>query len=420
MKEEKVQFTNGLVAQIIPADLPSVTVMVLANIGSRHETKKINGSSHFIEHLMFKGTHRRKTAQILTQELDAMGAEYNAFTSKDMTAYYVRTSADNIEFACDILSDMVFNSTYIADEIERERGVIVEEINMYRDNPMIHVEDLLEQAVFYGHKLGMDIAGPRKVIETVSRKELISYRDSRYMPGNLTVVAAGGVDDNSLKVVQKYFGRGKKTKRAQDGAKFTSHQSAPRVELMTKDTDQVSVAMGFPTQSFGWKGMYAAQILATILGGNMSSRLFSTIREKHGMCYSISAGMELYRDTGVFMIRSGLVKEKAEKGIVLIQKELWKIVDKGVTKAEVLRAISYISGQQALKKENSSYWANWYGKQAVLNKSIKSPQEHLDMLKKVTAKDVQAAAKQIFNKKRINMGVIGPYESKIILEKLLG
>jgi predicted Zn-dependent peptidase len=400
----------------------SMTIFVMTKVGSRYETREINGASHFIEHLMFKGTKKYATTEILTRTLDQFGAEYNAFTGKDLTAYYIKMDAAKTPLAIDLLHEMLFKSKYEQKEIDRERGVIIEEINMYEDNPRMHLDDLLEEALFPDSTLGWNIAGPRQVIKTVSREDLIVYRDSYYIPERMTVVVAGKIVPGVMKLLQKSFGSVKPPKKREDRA-FSPFR-APRklvgaVKLQNKQTEQVQLAIAFHGLKLQSKDIPAATLLATILGGSMSSRLFIQIRERRGLCYSIRAGHEALEDTGVFSISAGLDKKRVGEATKAIFKEL-KLIKKTLVKPDELRrAKDHIRGRTMLAFEDSSTQADWYGRQWTFQQTLETPEEKMRRLEKVTARDIRRVAKLILQPERMASAAIGPFKKTSEFAKMM-
>lgn len=308
-----------------------MTIMVLTRVGSRYETKEINGASHFIEHLMFKGTKKRPTTLDISRELDRFGAEYNAFTSKDLTAYYVKMDAKQTKLAVDLLHDMLFHSKYEQKELDRERGVIIEEINMYEDNPRMHIDDLLEEALYPGNTLGWNIAGPREVIRKVTREQMVEYRDSYYIPSRMAVSVSGKLVPGLMAMLEKTFGTVKEPKKPKDAPFMpfaTPERLAEPMAFQAKKTEQVQLGMAFYGLPYGHKDSSAATLLATILGGTMSSRLFIQVRERRGLCYSINASSQAYEDVGVFSVMSGLEKTRVEEAVQVIWGELKRMTTK--------------------------------------------------------------------------------------------
>src|SRR3989338_7779233 len=321
----KTNLKNGLRLITVPnKGTKAVTVLILLPVGSRYETKDIGGLSHFIEHMMFKGTEKRPTSLDISKELDGIGAEFNAFTSKDYTGYYIKSSADKVELAFDILSDMLFHSKIDEAELNKERGVIVEEINMYEDNPLMYVESLFEELVFGDQPLGWQIAGTREIIKTVPRQKLMYYMHKYYQPANMILIVAGYINKAQVKkLTGQYFGSFGKN----EFKKFTEYgspQDSPRIKVSYKETEQIQLCLGYPGISFFDEVRYPLQLLSIILGGNMSSRLFVNIRERYGLCYFIRASTEHYHDAGTFVVQAGLEKARIMEAIKLIMEELKK------------------------------------------------------------------------------------------------
>ena len=398
-----------------------MTLFVFCRVGSRYETKDINGASHFIEHLMFKGTKRRPDTQTISRALDRYGAEYNAMTSKDFTGYYIKMDAKQTPLAVDLLHDMLFHSHYDPAELDRERGVIVEEINMYEDNPRMHIEDLLEEALFPGNTLGWNIAGPREVIRTVPRAKLIAYRDAYYVPERLTVVLSGKIQPNAMSLLQKTFGTVKPPAKKQHKA-FERFRAPARllkpIAFQQKQTEQVQMGIAFHGLPLGQKDLPAASLLATILGGSMSSRLFIQVRERRGLCYSISASHQPLEDTGIFAVMSGLDKSRFKEAVKTIFAELKQVTKKSVSAEELRRAKDHIRGKLTLAFEDSSTQADWYGKQWMFQGKIETPEQRLKRFEKVTTRDIRRVAASLFRKEHMAHAVIGPFKSQKELAKM--
>lgn len=422
-KPQSKTLKNGMKAILVPQKgATSTTVMVFTKVGSRYESKEINGASHFIEHLMFKGTKRRPTTLDVSKELDRYGAEYNAFTSKDLTAYYVKMDATQTKLAIDILHDMLFHSKYDAKEIDRERGVIIEEINMYEDNPRMHIDDIMEEALFQGSTLGWNIAGPRETIRKVTRQQLIDYRDAYYVPNRMAVVVTGKIDKHVFAQLQKTFGSVKAPKqdKAQAFAPFVAPKTLENaVAFQDKQTEQVQMGMSFYGLPLGHKDLAAVSLLSTILGGSMSSRLFIEVRERRGLCYSVYSSHQAMEDTGMFQVMAGLDKSRTEEAVAVIWQELKKMTTKLVTSEELKRAKDHVKGKFLLAFEDSSAQADYYGKQWIFQNKLETPEERLKRIQKVTAADIRRVAKQIFIKDRMAFAVIGPFGSKAKVEALI-
>jgi len=408
---------NNIPAFIIPSGgTDAVTVLVLIKVGSRYEKESINGASHFIEHLMFKGTKKYPKAEDISRALDSVGAEYNAYTGKDVTGYWIKVDKRHVDLAVNLLHDMLGNSTFKAAEMNRERKVIMEEINMYHDNPMMHIDELLEGVMFDGSTLGWDIAGDHKRMKSMTRKAVLDFKDEYYVPERMVVAVSGAVDSKTKTKLNKTFGSISSSKKEAldfEAHEFFDRDDDSRVALQYKKTRQVQIALGFPSYHRGEKEVIAAKLLSVILGGSMSSRLFSSVREKKGLCYFIRASLSTYEDTGMFVVQSGLDQSRLPLAGKTIMKELRDIVKNKVSAKELNRAKDYLSGKTVLGLENSSAKAEWFAKQQLyLGESLTSD-EKLAQYKKVTPAQIQAVAKKIFDTDRMCVAGIGPFKKPI-------
>lgn len=386
----------------------AVTLLVLFKVGSRFEPAPLAGASHFIEHMMFKGTSRRPTTLDISRELDGVGAEYNAFTSKDLTGYYVKSAGEHLELGLDILSDMLLNSKFDPKEFKREKGVIVEEIRMYFDNPMFHIEDMIEESVFQGSTLGRNITGSSKSVLKMSREELLNFKNNYYNAGRTVVVAAGNITDNALELIKKYFEDIEEKRRTKTFEEFKQIQNKSRFKNLVKKTEQVQLAIGFPAYRYLDKKLPALNLLSVIFGGTMSSRLFTEVRERRGLAYFVRTEVQPYEDTGIFTIRAGLDPKRLEEATQVISKEIYKIKKDGVTEGELRRAKKTVEGRTALSFEDSSAVASFYGRQEVLDEKIKTLEEKLEEFRKVKVDDAGKAANEIFNRNKLSLAIISP------------
>lgn len=412
------KLSNGLRLITVPvAGTKAITALALFGVGSRSETLKENGISHFIEHMMFKGTERRPTTLDLSRELDAVGAEFNAYTSRDHTGYYIKVDAQHSLLALDMLSDMLTHSKFDSGELEREKGVIVEEINMYQDNPTMYVEQLFEETLFANHPLGRDIAGEAALVKKFDRRMMLNYRDKFYIPQNGTVVLAGHIDSKTKRAAVEYFGKtwsAKKQVPAYKKFKFPASQGGEgkKIGLKFKETDQTHLVLGFPGLAYDDPAVPAVSLLNLILGGTMSSRLFIEIRERRGLAYMIRSDLNRYHETGNVLIQAGLDSRRTAEAVKVILDELVKIKKDGVTKEELQRVKDNLRGHMVLSFENSSAQAGWYAKQALLMKKVETPEERLKKLAAIKTGEIQKAANQIFDFKKTRLAVIGPYKTE--------
>lgn len=417
---QKTTLKNGIRVITVPShDTQACTVLVLFEVGSRYESEKLAGASHFVEHMMFKGTERRPSTMDISHDLESVGADYNAFTGKDYTGYYIRLTAAKTELAVDMLHDLLYRSKFAHEECEREREVIKEEINMYEDSPASMAEELLEQLVYKG-TLARPIAGTHATMDGIKRAALVKYRAAHYVPSKTVIAVAGKIGPEVPALLEATFGKVREPKRAPQGfPKSVLRRGGPRLALKYKETEQVQFALGFPGFPYGHKKMAAMSILSTILGGGMSSRLFTEVRERRGLAYSVRSGLSPYQDVGNFAIQAGLTKAKIEEGIAVIMKEIGKIVRSGVTAAELTRAKEYIKGRTVLGLEESSALAEFFAKQELLQRRIHTPEERLARIDAVTREDVKAVARAIFRTKDLSAALIGPFKDKKRFLKLL-
>ena len=417
---QKTTLKNGLTIITAPSEgTESITALVLVDVGSRFERAALNGGAHFIEHLLFKGTERRPSTRTITSTLDKFGAEYNAFTAKDVTGYHVKIVPEQLPLVMDILEDMLFHSLFKPEEIERERGVIIEEINMYEDNPVMSIGDLFEETLYGAHHpLGRDTAGKREVIQRMTRPQLLVFRNHHYIPSRAVIVVAGKCDHDA--VVRLTSGNFLKHMRGKSHT-FEKAPASPtevRVALKKKQTAQAQVAMGFRGLHYTHPARYAATLLSAILGGSMSSRLFIEVRERRGLAYSIRTDVNLYRDAGSFSVFAGVDPARIDRAITVIRKELQRAAAKVVSAKELADAKTFVSGKFALQLEDSSTLAQYYGHQQLFERELTEPHERLRRIERVTRDQIHALARELF-KRPPTLAIIGPFDTKAQFEKLL-
>ncbi len=415
---ERYHLDNGAEVCLVPLkDAQSTTVLIMYPVGSRYETFKLNGVSHYIEHLFFKGTKKRPTTLKLTGEIDRLGAEYNAFTSKEYTGYYIKSAGKYVATSLDILSDMLFNSLFDAREMEREKKVIAEEIKMYNDNPLMHIDSVFESSLYKDSPLAWDIAGTVKHVLAYKRDDVLKYRDTYYDPGAMKIVIAGAMGPDIRQLVETYFGipaTKKKLKNVFKPVAYGSTKREDRLIIDHKSTDQVQMMLGFPSFSHTDARIHPQTVMNTILGGSMSSRLFIQIRERRGLAYMVRSGADQFRDTGYTFIRAGLEASNINKALTVIESEIEKIVEKGVTKKELEDAKTHIRGSFTLSLEDSSMQANYYAREMVFFPEVQTPDQVLSKIDEVTHEDIKSVARKLFNWKQARLAIIGNIdESKI-------
>jgi len=422
MKYQRKVLKNGLRVITIPMpSFESATVMIMVGAGSRYETAKNNGISHFLEHMAFKGTTKRPNAQAIASLIDGIGGEFNAFTSKEITGYYVKSAVTHVDLCLDILSDMLQNSKLEKSEIEREKGVILEEINLYEDTPSRKIGDIYEQLLYGDTPMGWDIAGRKEVIKAITREDFLSYLQSLYSADNITVVVAGGIDSVKTELkVEKYFGKMKSFDILRY-KKLVENQFKPSLYIKQKNTEQVHIAIGFRTVPIDSEEKHPLSILAAILGGGMSSRLFSEVREKRGLAYYVRTNSEHYQDGGNIVSTAGLDPKRLEEGIEVIVKEYSKFA-KGkadITQKELEKAKEYLKGHLVLELEDSRSVAGFYAQAELLEKRVEAPEELIEKINAVTLLDIETVAKKYFRQETLNLAIIGNFTDRQKFEKLL-
>ncbi len=419
-KHTKETWPNGLRAIYVPMKgTQTVTILVLVGTGSRYETKNINGLSHFLEHMFFKGTKKRPGKSDIAHELDAVGAAYNAFTDKELTGYWVKVDSKHTDLAFDVVSDIFLNSTIPAEEIEKERGVIIGEIDMYEDTPTRKIGDLFEELLYGDQPAGWDIAGRKEVIKSLKRENFMDYLSRHYKSGNVVVCVAGNITlANAKAKVKKYF------KTISDGGSekpvpCKEAQSAPEIKLSYKKTDQAHLIIGTRAYDVFDPRRWALGLLGIILGGSMSSRLFIRIRDELGLGYYIRAGSSLSTDHGYFEVSAGVDTKRVYEAVEAIMTELKKAKKDGVTEKELRKAKDFIRGSTLLSLESSDEMASYFGLQELIMGEILTIEQKFSMMEKVRTQDVKAVANDIFQNNKLNLAIIGPLKDKIGFEKIL-
>lgn len=346
---------NGLT--LITVDMPhldSVTTLVAVGAGSRYEARSINGISHFLEHMFFKGSSKYPTSEIINTLVDGIGAINNAATDKEYTFYWIKSSANHIELCSDILSSMIKESLLLQEEVDREAGVIVEELRMYRDNPTRYIWDLYLRLQFGDQPLGWDVGGEEKTVTSLNRSDFVKYMDSLYSPKNMALVFAGKIPKNVVSLAEKYFSDLPKRASKKPLPYKKVKQTKPKVDIFYKKTDQANLILGVEGYSRYDKKRHAARLLSIILGEGMSSRLFLQVRERRGLAYHVSCSHDPMIDTGCFTAYAGLKLEKVEEGLSVIRAELERTVNEKVTDEELEKAKEILRGRLALRSESTN------------------------------------------------------------------
>ena len=397
----------------------AVTVLVLIKVGSKNETREINGVSHFLEHMFFKGTKKRPNTLSLIEPLDRVGGMYNAFTDKEQTGYWAKVDSNHLDLALDWVSDIYLNSKLEEKEVQREKGVILQELKMYLDTPMSYVKDLWEK-LLYGHQpAGWPIIGEKENIAGFKRTDLLNYRKKHYLASNTVICIAGNINSKATeKKIAKYF-KNIKIGKAKEKLKVIEQQKKPQALVHFKKTDQTHICLGARGYDLFHPLRYAQALLATILGGYMSSRLWISVRERKGLAYYIRTSSQSTTDTGFLMTQAGVDHQKVESVTNLILKEYKRVKTKKITKSELQKAKDNFKGAFTLALESSNVQSAFYAGQELLIGKIVTPKEQISRINKVTSNDILKVAKDIFQPSKLNLALIGPFRQKTKFKKLL-
>lgn len=421
-KYKKIKLKNGLRVLTVPMkNANSVTVLILVGTGAKYETKQQNGISHFLEHMFFKGTKKRPNTLIISETLDRIGGEYNAFTSKEITGFWAKVDKKNTDVALDWISDMFLNSKFDETELNREKGVIVEELNMYLDTPTAYVGELFEDLLYGDQPAGWRIVGTKENILNFNREQMMDYFKNHYSSQNTVVCVAGAVNSKQIEQkISKYFNKAKST-NLPEKVLTKEAQTKPQVLIHYKKTDQTHFCLGVRTYNIYDPRRYALSLLAIILGGNMSSRLFISVRERNGLGYYVHTSNDITTDTGYLVTQTGIKNDSLEKAIGLVLTEYKDLKNNKINIKELKKAKDYLRGTTSLSLDGTDTQASYYASQEVMNQKLLTPEEKLKLIDKVTINDIKKLAEEIFVNEKLNLAVIGPIEAteKEKLEKLL-
>jgi len=396
----------------------SVTILVLVGAGSRYETKEINGISHFLEHMFFKGAERYGDTKAVSEAIDSVGGEFNAFTGKEYAGYYVKVASENVEVAADVLSDMLLNAKFKQEEIEKERGVILEEYNMYQDTPMYQIGWHFEGLVFGDQPLGWDQIGTKELIKSVNHEDFVKYDRELYTPDNIVISVVGNIEhDAILDLIKKYFAMSAE-KKAYEFAPL-KEMDGGRIYLKEKKTEQAHIAVGFPAYSENDERHWAKKLLAVILGGNMSSRMFLGVREAKGLAYYIHTSTDNYMDGGAIVTNAGVDLTRIDDAISGVIEEYRKVRDEEIPEAELAKAKAYLKGKLVLGLEDSEEFAHLLSKYELLHGEAKTPEQLMSLIDGVTVNQVKAVAQDLFKQEKMKVAIIGPYEDTKRFEDLM-
>src|SRR6476659_973535 len=408
---ERHTLGNGL--RVLLANMPqanSVTCMILLAAGSRYETEATSGIAHFSEHMFFKGTENRPTARDIGSAIDGIGGEFNAFTGKEYTGYYVRCAGEHRAIAFDVLVDMLRHSKFDPEEIDREKGVIIEEMNMYFDTPRDYISGVYDSLLYGDQPIGWDIIGRKETVRGATRDTFLGYIDEWYHPERMVVGVAGKLDAGLQADIERLLGDLEPSETGTPApAQFAANGDA-RVKIHTKASDQAHLCLGVPSYPLGHPDRYALQLLSTVLGTGMSSRLFTEVRERRGLAYYIYAVNHSYTDVGSLFSQAGVDIESIDEAITTICDELKKITDEAVPSDELEKARNVAKGRFVLQTESPHGLIMFGLRREVLEGHAAEPEEILAGLDAVTAEDLQRVAQDVLGGHGLNLALIGPFE----------
>lgn len=417
---ERTTLPSGL--RLITAPLPNtraVTVLFLVGVGSRYEEPDLNGISHFLEHMLFKGTKKRPTTLDIAKSLDAVGASYNAFTSEEHTGFFVRASAEHFNLALEVLFDMLYGSIFKPEEIAKEKGVIAEEINMYQDNPQSYIGEVAKKLFYGNHPLGREVTGKKETILKFERKDFLRHRERFYHPSNTIIAVAGGKNKNSWESnIEDFFQKMTAQKKA-NFQKVKTVQNKPKVLCHYKKTDQAHLILGFRTIPRKDARRPILKVLNNLLGENMSSRLFTEVRERRGLAYYVSSEMADFQDTGVLGVAAGVDIARVEEAVKVILAEFQKLKTAAVATEEILKAQENLKGRLFLGLEESFAVADFLAEEELFLGKIESPEDLVKKYQAVTSEEIKNFAKEFFQPKNLNLAMIGPFKNIDNFQKIL-
>lgn len=420
MQSNTYKLKNGLRVVLVDTEaFPSLTTLLLVGAGSRYENTKNNGIAHFFEHMAFKGSKKYPNAQILAENIEGLGGVFNAFTSDDHTGYFVKAPAEDAATVVDVIGDMIQHPLIDSKEIEKEKGVIVQEMNMYEDMPQRRVYEIFETLLYKKHPLGFDIIGTKETVTSATRETFTDYIDDWYHPNNAVLALAGGLTsegrDKSYyeNLVQARF-EGWAAQDIPSIKKVVESQTEPEMVLQYKKSEQAHLVLGYRTFNREDDRRHALTVLSTILGIGMSSRLFREVREKRGLCYSVRTYSEYYEDAGYVCTYAGVEPDEAKvlESIKVILKEHRKLIDEPVTAEELERAREMIKGRMILSLEDTYNVAAMYGQKMLFQNEMLSVEDYIEKIEAVTVQDIQKLAKELFMQKSLNLALIGPFKAE--------
>ena len=412
--------SNGLRVLTAPLEhAQSVTCYIMLAAGSRYENVANRGIAHFAEHMFFKGTERRPTAKDIALEVDRFGGEFNAFTSKEYTGYYIRCAGEQRDQALDVLVDMIRNSKFDPEELEREKGVIVEEMNMYFDTPRDYVSSVYDELLFGDNPLGWETLGTKETVTGATRDTFLDYISSWYKPARMVVGVAGMTGDDLLPRLEDLLGDIEPADTGQPVPSAVERSTEPRVRIHSKDSDQANVCIGLPSYPLGHPDRYALQLLGTVLGTGMSSRLVLEVRERRGLAYYVYALNSSYTDAGTLVSQAGVDLKRADEAVGVIAQEFKRLAEERVPDDELEKARALAKGRFVLQTESPNGLLLFGLRREILEGRAAEPAELLAGLDAITVDDVHRVAQDVIGGQGLRLAVIGPFDDAATFERLL-
>ena len=416
---QKSTLDNGL--RVITAPMPhtrSVCISIFIGVGSRYETEAEAGVSHFIEHLLFKGTQKRPTARAISEAIEGVGGILNGGTGKELAVYWCKVAQPHFTLALDVLGDMLLHSKFDPQEIDRERQVIIEEINMSKDSPSQQVDMLIDELLWPGHPLGRDVTGSKESVAAINRATMLDYLQSQYQPANTVVATAGNVQHQEVvAAISQALGSWAKQRQHPEYCAY-KEQLARRLHVETRDTEQAHLCLALPGLSLFHPKRFTLDLLNVILGEGMSSRLFTEIRDNLGLAYSIHSYVDHFLDSGSVTVHAGVEPKNLKTAIKAILEQLSQL-KKPVPESELSKAKEFSKGRLLLQMEDSRNVAGWLGGQEILMKRILNPDEVISIVEAITAEELKQIAQEIIAGNKLRLAVVGSVASDEPLEELL-
>jgi predicted Zn-dependent peptidase len=416
---EKITSDNGL--RLLTSEMPhtrSVSIVFFLGVGSRYETDSIAGISHFIEHLCFKGTDKRHTAKEISEAIESVGGILNGGTDKELTTYWARVTSEHFHLALDVLVDLLRSSRFAAEDVDRERQVISEEINMSLDSPRQRVAMLIDEILWPGHPLGRDIAGNRETLNALNRQQILDFFSNAYLPNNTVISIAGDIEQKEIQAAVGEALAGWKPDQTPSNTPNTGNQEGPRLKIEFRETEQVQLCLAVPGFSYFHPDRFAIDLLSTILGEGMSSRLFTEIREHQGLAYDIHSYSDHFSDSGAVVISAGVDSSRVDKAVEAIIDQLSKIKEQ-ISDSELKKAREIAKGRLLLSLESSRNVAGWLGAQELLTNRILTPDEVIALVEAVNIEDLKRVAGELFTGEKLNLAIVGPVKKEEPLARLL-